>query len=99
MKKVYVVMEDEKSTDSFEMGRYTTKAKAVKAMREQGRYRKASLKRGHPGEVEYEDAENVESEHVEVAYQATKDDEDQDELDKKANDENEFGFVDFYAVA
>lgn len=99
MKKVYVVMEDEKDGNSYTMACHTTKAKALKSMRSRGKYRKLSLKRGRPGEPEYEDAAMVESEHVEVAYQANKDNEDQDELDKKANDENEFGWVGFYQVA
>ncbi len=99
MKKVYVVMEDDKDGNSYTMGCHTTKAKALKSMRSRGRYRKVSLKQGRPGDPEYEDASKVESEHVEVAYQATKDNEDQDELDKKANDENEFGWVGFYQVA
>lgn len=99
MKKQYVVMEDEKNGNSFVLVRFTTKAKALKMMRDEGRYCKTMLKQRCPGEPEYEDASKVESEHVEVAYKATKDDEDQDELDKKANDENEFGLIGFYQVA
>ena len=99
MKKVYVVLEDDKDGNSYTMACHTTKAKALKSMRSRGRYRKLSRKRGYPGEVEYEDAVMVESEHVEVAYEATKDGEDQDELDEKAREENEFGWVGFYQVA